>query len=382
MNATKEPILVVVQLSGGNDYLNTIVPYQNPHYYDNRHTLHFSEEDIHKIDNEIALNPSMGPIKDIYDRGDMAIIHGVGWENSTRSHFRAMDIWHTAEPDKVGTEGWLGRTVRELDPGGENPVLSVNLGYGLPRALVAPNVSVASVSDLSAYGLMTSIEQRQQREQMLSRFASMYAPAIGTGPVMEYLSQTGLDALKGADMLRTAPEGYSSEVEYATNPLAGKLKDVSKILLANLGTRIYYTEHGSFDTHASQAPAHAMLWSEVSSAVADFWDDLHEHNAADNVLMFIFSEFGRRVKENGSGTDHGAAGVSFAIGPRVQGGTYSTYPETRLEALQNGDLAPNVDFRSLYTTILEDWIGIDSAPIVGGQFENLNFISKSYPSAS
>ena len=374
--AQKDPVLVVVQLSGGNDYLNTVIPYQDPNYYDNRQTLHFPEEQVHKLDDQLAFNPSMGPMKEIFDRGDMAVVHGVGWENATRSHFRAMDIWHTAEPDKVGTEGWLGQAIRELDPEGTNPVTAVNVGYGLPRALVAPNVSVASVADLSTYGLLTAIEQKQQRDQMLQRFSRMYAPAIGSGPVMDYLGQTGLDALKGADMLRMAPDGYSSGVEYASNPLADKLKDVSKILLAGLGTRVFYTEHGGFDTHAAQGPNHPKLWSQVSSAVADFWDDLHEHDAADNVMMFIFSEFGRRVKENGSGTDHGAAGVSFAIGPQVAGGMYSSYPATRAEALQDGDLAPNLDFRGLYTTVLEDWMGVDATPIVNGRFEKPTFIAK------
>ncbi len=371
----RDPVLVVVQLSGGNDYLNTVVPYQDPNYYDNRQTLHVPEEELHKLDDELAFNPSMGPMKEIYDRGDMAIVHGVGWEKSTRSHFRAMDIWHTAEPDKVGTEGWLGRAIRELDPAGKNPVTAVNVGYGLPRALVAPNVSVASVADLSAYGLLTAVEQKQQRDQMLQRFASIYAPAIGAGPVMEYLGQTGLDALKGADMLRTAPDRYTSGVEYAANPLADKLKDVSKVLLAGLGTRIFYTEHGGFDTHASQGPNHPKLWTEVSRAVADFWDDLAEHDAAANVMMFIFSEFGRRVQENGSGTDHGAAGVSFAIGSGVKGGMYSTYPETRAEALKDGDLVPNMDFRGVYSTVLEDWLGVDAAPIVNGRFEKPGFVA-------
>ena len=247
--------------------------------------------------------------------------------------------------------------------------------YGLPRALVAPDVSVASVADLSAYGLLTAVEQKQQRDQMLQRFARMYAPAIGAGPVMDYLGQTGRDALKGADMLRTAPDRYSSDVEYAANPLADQLKDVSKVLLAGLGTRIFYTEHGGFDTHASQGPNHPKLWTEVSRAVADFWDDLAQHDAADNVMMFIFSEFGRRVKENGSGTDHGAAGVSFAVGPGVKGGMYSTYPETRAEALKDGDLDPNMDFRGVYSTVLEDWLGVDAATIVNGRFEKPGFIA-------
>ena len=373
----KDPVLVVVQLSGGNDYLNTVIPHSDQNYYDNRPTIRYADEDILRIDDDMAFNPQMSALKDLYDEGNMAVIHGVGWENSTRSHFRAMDIWHTAEPDVVGTEGWLGRAIRELDPGGDNPVTAVNVGYGLPRALLAPNASVASVSDLEAYGMLSSIERQEQREALLQRFANMYAPAIGTGPVMEYIGNTGLDALKGADMLKVAPGQYESTVEYeAGNPLSQKLRDVARIHFSGLGSRIFYTEHGGFDTHASQVGNHPKLWNEVSSAIGDFWDDLREHDADSNVLMFVFSEFGRRVKENGSGTDHGAGGVAFAIGPGVRGGMHGEYPETRAEALVDGDLAPGIDFRSTYTSILEDWFGLDAAPIVNGRFEKPALVEK------
>ena len=373
----QDPVLVVVQLSGGNDYLNTVIPHSDENYYDNRPTIRYADEDILRVDDDLAFNPQMGALKDLYDEGNMAVIHGVGWENSTRSHFRAMDIWHTAEPDVVGTEGWLGRAIRELDPAGDNPVTAVNVGYGLPRALLAPNASVASVSDLEAYGMLSSVEEQEQREALLQRFANMYAPAIGTGPVMEYIGNTGLDALKGADMLKVAPGQYSSSVEYsAGNPLSQKLRDVARIHFSGLGSRIFYTEHGGFDTHASQVGNHPKLWNEVSSAIGDFWDDLREHEADSNVLMFVFSEFGRRVKENGSGTDHGAGGVAFAIGPGVRGGMHGEYPETRAEALVDGDLAPGIDFRSTYTTMLEDWFGLDAAPIVNGRFEKPAFVEK------
>jgi len=373
----KDPVLVVVQLSGGNDYLNTVIPYNDPTYYDNRPTIRYDQDEILPVDNDLAFNPQMGALKDIYDQGDLAVIHGVGWEESTRSHFRAMDIWHTAEPDKVGMEGWLGRAIRQLDPESENPVTAVNVGYGLPRALVAPNASVASVADLEAYGMLSSVEQKQKREDLLKRFANMYAPAIGSSQVMDYIGQTGLDALKGADMLKVAPGNYDSDIEYdSANPLAQKLRDVSRIHLAGLGTRIFYTEHGGFDTHASQASNHPKLWNEVSTAIGDFWQDIKEHNADENVVMFVFSEFGRRVKENGSGTDHGAGGVAMAIGSGINGGMHGEYPEIRAEALVEGDLAPSIDFRSTYSTLLEDFFNIDGEPIVNGQFEKLPIISK------
>ncbi len=370
----KDPVLVVLQLSGGNDYFNTVIPYSDPNYYDNRRALGIPENDVLRLDGEMGLHPAMGPMKRLYDEGEVAVIHGIGYENSPRSHFRSMDIWHTCEPEIVGTEGWLGRATRDIDPSGENPVTAVNFGHGLPRALAAPGVSVASVSDLENYGLLTGIEEQEKRDRVLERFSRMYAPALGSGPVMDYLGKTGLDALKGADILKAAPESYQSTVEYAANPIAKSLRDVGMVHTANLGARIFYTQHGSFDTHAAQKLTHANLWAEVSGAIADFWDDLREHDAHENVIMFLFSEFGRRVKDNGSGTDHGAAGVSFAIGPRVKGGMYGSYPETQAEKLDQGDLVPNVDFRSAYSTILDGWLGLDSVPIVNGRFESLAFV--------
>ena len=373
--AAKPPVFVVLQLSGGNDYMNSVVPYADPHYYDSRKgTLRVGAEDVLKIDDAVGLHPKMAPLKELYDQGDMAIIHGVGYPNSPRSHFRSMDIWHTCEPDKVGTEGWVARAIRDLDPQGENPVTGVNIGLSLPRAMVLPGVSVASVADLSTYGLLTSIEQEQQRTKMLQRFSTMYGRAIGTGPVNAYLGQTGLDALSGAGILKGALGDYASEVEYGTDPIAKALRDVATIHTADVGTRVFYTQHAGFDTHASQAPTFERLWTEVSRAVTDFWDDLRAHDADENVVMFVFSEFGRRVRDNGSGTDHGAGGGCFAFGPSIRGGQYGLYPDTRPEALDQGDLVPNLDFRGVYSTILEDWLGLDPVPIVNGQFEQPRFV--------
>ncbi len=318
----------------------------------------------------------MGPIQDMYKDGNVAIIHGVGYENSPRSHFRSMDIWHTCEPDKLGTEGWLGRVVRELDPDKENVVTAVSMGPALFRALVAPNVPVATVENIDSYGLLTDITPQEKLDRVLGRYQRMYSPAIGTGPVMDYLGQTGLDALKGAEILNVAPEKYSSTVEYADSGIGKKLKGIAQVHLAGLGSRVFYADHGSFDTHADQLGIHHKLWSQVSQAIRDFFDDLEEHNAADNVVMFLFSEFGRRVYDNGSGTDHGAGGVCIAIGKGVKGGMYGQYPSTKAKDLDQGDLVPDLDFRSVYTSLVEDWLGLDPVPIVGGNFENPRFIEK------
>ena len=369
----KPPVMVVVQLSGGNDFLNTLVPYTNEHYYDARPTVVIPQDEVLPMNGELAFNPNMAPLKDVYDDGKMAIVQGIGYANSSRSHFRAMDIWHTCEPVKVGTEGWLGRTIRELDPNKENVLTAVNIGRGLPRALVAPGVPVASVGDLDNVGLMTSIQESEQRDKALDMFKKMYAPAIGAGPVMEYLSQTGSDVHTGADVLKQAPAMYQSEVEYADNSIAKSLKDVARIHLAGLGSRIFYTNHGGYDHHANEKQSHPGLLRDLSGAIADFFQDLRDHDAADEVTMLVFTEFGRRMRDNGSGTDHGSGGGAFIIGERVDGGLYGEYPSVDpARWLYGEDLDWNVDYRGIYSTVLEQWMGVDPVPIVDGQFEQIN----------
>ena len=373
----KDPVVVVLQMTGANDYLNTIIPYTNGHYRDARPKVGIPEDQVLPIDGELAFNPQMGPIKKLYDEGKVAIIHGIGYENSPRSHFRSMDIWHTCEPDIVGTEGWAGRVIRDLDPNSENVLKGVNFGQGLPRALALRGVPVTSVSSLESYGVLSSVPgvaAEAERNQILDRFARMYAPAIGTGEVMDYLGQTGRDALQGADIIRSAPEKYTSTVEYAETPIAKYLRDIAQVYLADLGTQVFYTQHGSFDSHFNQPPMHTKLWIDMSSAISDFFDDLKEHDAGDNLIMVLFTEFGRRVKDNGTGTDHGAGGAAFVIGNQVKGGMYSTYPSLRPEDLQQGDLAPNYDFRGFYSTIIERWLGLDPVPIVNGKFEQMDFV--------
>ena len=373
-NKNKDPVIVVLQLTGGNDYMNTVVPHSNSQYRDYRPTVNISEDDVIRLNDDIGFHPSMKPLAQMYQAGNVAIIHGVGYNNSPRSHFRSMDIWHTCEPETLGTEGWLGRTVKQIDPNKENVVTAVSMGPSLYRALVAPDVPVATVENLDSYGLLTDITPEEKRDRVLDRYKRMYSPMIGSGPVMDFLGQTGLDAIKGADILNVAPERYSSTVEYADNSISRKLRSIAQIHLAELGTRVFYCDLGSFDTHADQLATHEKLWASASAAIQDFFDDLEEHNAADNVTMFLFSEFGRRVYDNGAGTDHGAGGVCLAIGKDVVGGEYGQYPSMKESDLDQGDLVPDIDFRGVYTTLIEDWMKLDPIPIVGGHFEKPRFV--------
>jgi len=374
----KDPVLVVLQLSGGNDILNTLVPYTNPLYYDNRPNVRIPEDQVLPINDTLGFNPNMAPLKALYDAGKVAVIQGVGYPTPNRSHFRSMDIWHTCEPEKMADEGWLGRAIRDLDLNKENVLTGVNFGRGLPKALAAPGVPVASVGSLESYGVLTTIELEEQRTQALDIFARMYSPSMGTGPVMEYLSQTGMDAMNGADILATATAKYSSTVEYGGSSMSQYMRNIAQVHCADLGTRILYTTapYNSFDTHATQMSAHAGLCTNLSQSVGDFFDDLKEHNATENVVLLLFTEFGRRVHDNGSGTDHGAGGAAFVIGDAIKGGLYGEYPSLAEEKLMDGDLHFNNDFRGLYATLLEDWLGLDSKPIVNGSFEKFDFISK------
>jgi uncharacterized protein (DUF1501 family) len=369
----KDPVFVVVQLSGGNDFMNTLVPYSNSAYYDNRKFLNISEEDVLPLDGTLGWHPEMAPFKELYDRGMVSVVQGIGYPDSNRSHFRGMDIWHTCAPDEVSTVGWLGNVIEQLDPSGENPLTGVNFGVGLPRAMSKAGVPVTSVSNLDEYGLMSGISAQQQRVQALQIFKDMYGQAVGSGPVMDYLSRTGMDVLSGADLIKVAPQQYESTVEYGDNPIAKSLRDVARVHTANLGTRVFYTQQGGYDTHANQLPAQPGLFRDMSRAVNDFFADLEEHDADDNVVMLIFSEFGRRINDNGSGTDHGSGGGAYLVGKPVAGGLYSEYPSLERDKWEKGeDLAHTIDFRGIYGTVIEQWLGLDAAPIVYGNFEQIN----------
>ena len=377
VSTKKDPVLAVLSLSGGNDGLNTVIPRNVGLYRDFRPVLAISEDQILPINDDLGFHPTMAPLKKYWDEGKLAVFLGIGYPNSSYSHFRSMDIWHTCEPESQGSEGWLGRALKDLDPNAENVLTGVNFGRGLPRALAKDGVPVASVGDLETYGLLTGIEGEDQRSEALDVFGRMYSPAIGRGAVMDYIRNTGTDALKGADILATAPDKYSSNVEYSTSAVGQYMKNIAQTHIAGFGTRVLYTTspYNGFDTHANQAALQAGLWTDVSNNLDAFVTDLRDHQASDNVITLFFTEFGRRISDNGSGADHGSAGIAFAVGEGVKGGIYGEYPSLEPgQQEEGGNLKFNLDFRSVYTTILEDWFHLDAKPIVGGSFEKVKFL--------
>jgi uncharacterized protein (DUF1501 family) len=365
--------LVVVQLSGGNDALNTVIPYTNGLYYENRPQVHIPQEDVLPIDEHLGFHPSMGSIKQLWDEGKVAVINGIGYPKPNRSHFRSLDVWHTAESEQIGQEGWLGKVIRDLDPKGENVLTGVNFGRGLLRSLYAKGVPVASVGNLETYGLFPDIKDEGMRQMALQAFSQMYG-GEGKDMMAQYISQMGTDALKGADVLRVAPRRYTSSVTYADTPIAQNLKSIAQVLCADLGTRVYHTVHQSFDTHASELTSHAKLWTDVSAAIGSFMADLQEHGKDEDVVILMFSEFGRRIRDNGAGTDHGSGGVAFVLGTPVQGGLYGEFPSLRDEDQLEGDLHFNNDFRSTYATLVDRWLGLDPVSITNGVYEQFDFI--------
>ena len=377
VSTNKDPVLAVFSLSGGNDFLNTVIPYTDPLYRDYRPSLAIADDQVIPLNDKLAFHPAMGALKKYWDEGKLAIILGVGYPHPSLSHFRSMDIWATCEPDELGLTGWLGSVIQDIDPTAENVLTGVNFGRGLPRSMAKEGVPVASVGDLSSYGLLTDIEGTGQRDQALDLFGRMYSPVLGKGVVNDYIRRTGLEAMAGADILGTAPSKYSSTIEYGASAIGGYLKDMVQVHNAGFGTKVLFTTapYNIFDTHANQAVGHSNLLMDVATNIDSFQSDLREQKISDNVTLFFYSEFGRRAMDNGSGTDHGTGGVAFALGEHVKGGIYGEYPSLELGKLEDGgNLQHNVDFRSAYSTILERWMGMDAKSIVGGSYDQLDFL--------
>jgi|TARA_B110000263_G_scaffold15601_1_gene12645 uncharacterized protein (DUF1501 family) len=372
----KDKNLVVIQLSGGNDYLNTIIPYESGLYYDYRPNMGLKDDSIIPIDDKVAFNSNMDIFKNSFDEKNLAVMMGIGYPDPNRSHFRSMDIWHTAQPYESSSVGWLGKTIQNLDPNGSNPITAVNFGKGLPRALACPGVSVASVGALESYGLYTGVSGSKNRDILLDTIDRIYQPMNLDGVPSIRLLETGRGALDGAEILSEAPKKYHSTIEYPEdNPIAQSLKGIAQVASARLGTRVFYASHGSFDTHTDELKNHSLLWKQLSTAIDCFQKDLKEQKLDEETVIWIFSEFGRRVADNGTGTDHGSGGVAFLLGNSVKGGLYGEYPNLDPNAQLEGDIKFNTDFRNLYSTILEDILNVESEKILNEKFSKINLIN-------
>jgi uncharacterized protein (DUF1501 family) len=367
--SARNKILVAVQLSGGNDGLNTLIPFADPAYYQLRSTLAIPTSDILPLTDSLGLHPALGKLKGLYDEGILAVVQGVGYPNPNRSHFRSMDIWHTAKPDTMERSGWLGRYLDACQCGQDQPLPAVSVGDQLNSMFYAETTLVPAVANIGAFLLQTESGDRNSRQLQIQTLRNIYNQA-GTWPAHEVIMRkTAIKAMEGADQLQQAAASYHSAVDYPNNnPLAAQLQMVAQVIAGNLGTRVFSVQLGGFDTHAAQFNQQAGLLAQLGEALDAFVRDISNMGKADDVVIMTFSEFGRRAAQNGSaGTDHGTAEPMFLIGRSVAPGFHGMYPSLQ-DLDDNGDLKFSTDFRNVYAAVLHDHLGIDPAPVLAGTY--------------
>ncbi|HSU68974.1 MAG TPA: DUF1501 domain-containing protein [Tepidisphaeraceae bacterium] len=386
-------VLVVVQLAGGNDGLNTVVPLGNDDYYKARPRLGVSKTDALKLTDAWGLHPSAKGFKKLFDQGDLSIVHAVGYPNANRSHFRATDIWTTAEPERLGTTGWLGRycdaSCNGADPGQAqkqpDPGLAVAFDSEPPPALQGSKYVPLTFGGAARYngpgggrpmrGEMAGM-QGDTAGKMNDDLAALskIAHPDAADRAEQFIERTALNARVYADRIRRATASTANKGVYPQTPLAGNLKTIAQLIASGMPTRIYYVKLGGFDTHANQAQSHPGLLDQLSGGIAAFIDDLKLLGQLDRVTLMTFSEFGRRVKENGSGTDHGEAAPLFLAGGRIKPGFHGAFPSLAPEKLNRGDVPFTTDFRTVYASLLRNWLGADDTKILGRKFDALDVL--------
>jgi uncharacterized protein (DUF1501 family) len=371
-------ILVVVQLAGGNDGLNTVVPYGMGQYYELRPNIAIQASDVLPLSNTIGLHNNMGALNNVYKSGKLAIALGVGYPNPNRSHFRSIEIWQTAEPVRMASTGWLGRyldaTANSSTATASGKLFpAINVDPILPKTLAGDRVIVPSVSDVNQFRFSTDAHYRMDRQQQIDAFNRIYSSFDLNRPSAQLLREIGLDSMQASDYLVNVVRNYKSSVKYPDNGFGRGMKFIAQMITAGVDARIYNISLGGFDTHANQLSVQPNLLKQFSESLAAFQKDLEEHGVDKDVMLFSFSEFGRRVSENGGrGTDHGTAEPVFIMGSAVKGGIYGEYPS--LTNLDQGDLKYNVDFRTIYATLLDRWLGVDSRQVLGAKYETLRFV--------
>ncbi|MGA9419904.1 MAG: DUF1501 domain-containing protein, partial [Candidatus Cybelea sp.] len=359
--------LVLVNLYGGNDGLNCVVPHGDAGYYQLRPGLAIAQSDVLAIDARVGLNPGMRSFKALYDKGMVAIVQGVGYPNPDHSHFRSTEIWQTAAPDRYEHTGWLGRYFDAAGLPTENLFKGVALSRVLPEALVSDRTDIPAIPGLGQYALMAN--SNQTARSAFWRQAHDASLPFGS-PYLAHVMEIEGDAQRSSEELPKLVAGYTTKAAYPATGIGRSLALAAQIVGSNLGTKVIYVEHGSFDTHVNQKTTQNSLLTQLSNAIGAFYDDLAAHGNEGRVLTLTFSEFGRRIEENGSrGTDHGEASPLFLIGGAVKGGLYGTPPN--LATTNMGNVRYTVDFRNVYATVLERWLGRSSASVLNGEFATL-----------
>jgi len=391
---TDQPVLVVLQMAGGNDGLNTVVPFANDFYRKARPQLGLPAGNVLKINDTTGFHPALSQVKDLYDDGRLAVVQGVGYPNPNRSHFRSTEIWQTAsDANKVARFGWIGRYFDHACKG-TDPTIGVNVGRQTPQAFVGPRPLGVSLENPDQYRYagadlphddetmggdtfyrklnQPAMEAPEDTPASGSTITSVPGSIQTSGSPLDFLDRTALDAQLSSDRILAISRRGRNSGDYPAGPLAHSLKLVARLIGGGLPTRVFYVSQGGYDTHTNQVPTQDRLLREMSGCLKAFLDDLREQGQAQRVLVMTFSEFGRRVAQNANGgTDHGAASVLFLAGATVQAGLLGTPPSLAPADLFNGDLRHTTDFRSVYASLLEQWLRVDSTQILGRRFAPL-----------
>ena len=364
-------ILVVLQLTGGNDGLNTVIPFADDAYHRARPKIGVRQSAF-KLDDRFALHPALGVLKNVFDQGHLAVVQGCGYPKPNRSHFRSMEIWHTCNPESSQPTGWLGHYLDHAARGGGQPVSPLNIGTELPQALVGNGTPVPSIERLEDFRLKSGGKSKQgvlEREIVME----MNKPADAQSPAQQFLARQATNAIIATAKIQRMSQPGAGQYFYGGDALGRQLQLIANLIAANSGTRLFYLQYGNFDTHAGQAEMHPRLFAPLAQALYAFHEDLKQKGVIDKVALMCFSEFGRRVAENSSaGTDHGAAAPMFVMGGKVKGGLHGATPS--LTDLDDGDLKYTTDFRRVYATLLDKWLNADSAKVLGGKYEPVGFV--------
>ena len=391
------PIFIVVQLAGGNDGLNTIVPWGHDDYYTARKQIAIPKKEITVIDDEIGFAPSIPFIREAYDNGEMSLVQGIGYPNPNRSHFRSTEIWEQAtSSDRTARTGWVGRYF-DNDCQGADPTVGIALANQQPDAFVAKSKHGIALSTPELYKWIDNDSEHDERLNVFEQLnepekvvnesdagASTGGMTAGTvkdtglesaADSLDFLERTALDARLSSDTIGKLVQKSKSRTPYPGTPIGRSLQLISRMIEGGLSTRVYYASHGGFDTHTNQSGSHPARLEQLDTALRAFFKDMKAQGNFDRVVLMTFSEFGRRVKENASGgTDHGAAAPLFLFGGGVKPGIVGKHPS--LTDLYQGDLKFTTDFRSVYASVLDDWLQGSSKEVLRGTFPKLDLIKK------
>jgi len=372
--AASERTLIVVQMAGGNDGLNTVIPFTDPLYHQMRPTLAIPDAQVLMLDTRLGLHPNLKALQPLWEQGHLAIVEGVGYPNQSLSHFQAMDIWQTLDLSGNGTEGWLGKLVSGWVDQDGHPFKALDVGVQTAQALQSISTPVPTVASVNSYRVYPDPTDRDASNARMQALMKLYSSYPKTSPYAALLDTTALNAQDGSSQLLQADATYKPAVTYPTGAFAEGLKILAEAIVQGLGLRVGYVTLGGFDTHANQQATHATLMQTLAEGLSAFYTDLDAHGKADNVVVMTWSEFGRRVEENGSlGTDHGTAAPMFVLGKPINKGIYGEPPSlSNLDS--NGNLKYTVDFRSVYATVLDRWLGASSKDVLGGSYGSQNFL--------